>query len=148
MAPKALSRILASLRPRGPAAGEAGETLACEHLAKLGYKIVARNFRCRSGEVDVVARHGETTVFVEVKDRASASHGEGYEAVTFGKRRRIIRAAKLFAMSRGLFDAPLRFDVISIHRTQDAAPQLRHDCGAFDVEGVSEVDWVSEAAAG
>jgi len=135
MAPKALMSMLEKLRPKGPKAGEAGETLACEHLAKLGYKIVARNFRCRSGEVDVVARLGETTVFVEVKDRASASHGEGYEAVTFGKRRRIIRAAQLFAASRGLFDAPLRFDVISIDRNPNGAPQLRHDCGAFDVEG-------------
>jgi putative endonuclease len=135
MAPKALTGILARLRPKGPAAGEPGETLACEHLTRLGYKIVARNFRCRSGEVDVVARHGETTVFVEVKDRASASHGEGYEAVTFGKRRRIIRAAQLFAASRGLFDARLRFDVISIDRNENGAPRLRHDCDAFDASG-------------
>jgi putative endonuclease len=135
VAPKALTSLLASLRPKGPAAGEPGETLACEHLARLGYQIVARNFRCRSGEVDVVAKQGDTTVFVEVKARASASHGEGYEAVTFGKRRRIIRAAQLFAASRGLFDTPLRFDVISIDHDGDGAPRLRHDCGAFDVSG-------------
>jgi putative endonuclease len=116
-------------------AGEAGESLACEFLRRLGYEIVARNFRCRSGEVDVVAKQGGTTVFVEVKDRASASHGEGHEAVTFGKRRRIIRAAKLFAASRGLFDSPLRFDVISIDRSGSGGPALRHDPGAFDVEG-------------
>lgn len=135
MAPKALTSVLAMLRPSPPKAGEVGETLACDFLARLGYEIVARNFRCRSGEVDVVAKHGETTVFVEVKERGSASHGEGHEAVTFGKRRRIIRAAQLFAASRGLFDTPLRFDVISIDRSQNGAPQLRHDCGAFDVEG-------------
>jgi len=135
MAPKALSSVLAMLRPRGPKAGEVGETLACDFLTRLGYEIVARNFRCRSGEVDVVAKHGETTVFVEVKDRGSASHGEGHEAVTFGKRRRIIRAAQLFAASRGLFDTPLRFDVISIDRNPNGAPQLRHDRGAFDAEG-------------
>ena len=122
-----------ALRPK---AGEAGESLACDFLRRLGYEIVARNFRCRSGEVDVVAKQGGTTVFVEVKDRASASHGEGHEAVTFGKRRRIIRAAQLFAASRGLFDAPLRFDVISIDRSRGRSPEVRHDLGAFDVDGV------------
>lgn len=135
MAPKALTSVLKKLRPSPPKPGEVGETLACDFLARLGYEIVARNFRCRSGEVDVVAKQGETTVFVEVKDRGSASHGEGHEAVTFGKRRRIIRAAQLFAASRGLFDAPLRFDVISIDRSQNGSPQLRHDCGAFDADG-------------
>ena len=116
-------------------AGEAGESLACEFLRRRGYQIIARNFRCRSGEVDVVAKRDGTTVFVEVKDRASASHGEGHEAVTFGKRRRIIRAAKLFAAARGLFDTPLRFDVISIDRSRSGGPQLRHDPGAFDADG-------------
>lgn len=135
MAPKALRSILAKLRPRGPAAGEAGESMACEYLRGLGYEIVARNFRCRSGELDVVARDGAVTVFVEVKQRASASHGGGYEAVTFGKRRRIVRAARLFATSRGLFDAPLRFDVISIDCRAGGSPQLRHDRGAFDADG-------------
>ena len=109
--------------------------MACEYLRGLGYQIVARNFRCRSGEVDIVARDGEATVFVEVKDRGSDSHGEGHEAVTFGKRRRIVRAAQLFAASRGLFDARLRFDVISIDRRAGGSPQLRHDRGAFDVDG-------------
>lgn len=134
MAPKALRSMLAKLRPLGPAAGEAGESTACEYLRGLGYQIVARNFRCRSGEVDIVARDGDATVFVEVKDRCSDSHGEGHEAVTFGKRRRIIRAAQLFAASRGLFDARLRFDVISIDR-REGSPHVRHDRGAFDVDG-------------
>lgn len=109
--------------------------MACEYLRGLGYEIVARNFRCRSGEVDIVARDGGATVFVEVKDRGSDSHGEGHEAVTFGKRRRIVRAAQLFAASRGLFDARFRFDVISIDRRAGGSPHLRHDRGAFDVDG-------------
>jgi putative endonuclease len=135
VAPKAVANLLAKLLPQPQKPGEAGESLACEFLRRLGYEIVARNFRCRSGEVDVVAKHGKTTVFVEVKDRSSASHGEGHEAVTFGKRRRIIRAAQLYAASRGLFDSPLRFDVISIDRSQNGPAQVRHDLGAFDVEG-------------
>ena len=115
--------------------GLAGEDLACRHLRAIGYTILARNFRCRSGEVDVVACHGEATVFVEVKERSSFRHGDGQEAVTFGKRRRIVRAARIYAARRGLTDAPLRFDVISIAWTPDGHPQLRHEQGAFDADG-------------
>jgi putative endonuclease len=133
VAPEALSRLVEGLRRR-LRPGEAGESLACRHLERLGLLILQRNFRCRSGEVDIVAREGETTVFVEVKERASASHGEGFEGVTFGKRRRIIRAARLYAAARGLSDRPLRFDVVSIDWSV-GRPRVRHDRGAFDVDG-------------
>lgn len=96
--------------------------------------MLERNFRCRSGEIDIVARDGDVTVFVEVKDRTSAAHGAGYEAVTFGKRRRLVRAARLYAASRGISERPLRFDVISIDR-EGPEPRVRHDRGAFDADG-------------
>jgi putative endonuclease len=117
---------------RGPHRGRSGEDLACRHLAEAGFAIVQRNYRCRSGEVDVVARDGETTVFVEVKERHGASHGQGLESVTFGKRRRLIRAARLYAATHGLDEQPLRFDVISID-WDDQGPNVRHDRGAFDL---------------
>ena len=132
MAPKALRGLLN--RIRGPRAGLEGEDLACRHLAAQGYAILARNFRCRSGEVDVVARDGAVTVFVEVKHRRGSAHGAGHESVTFGKRRRIVRAARIFASARGLSESPLRFDVISIDES-DGRQAIRHDRGAFDVEG-------------
>ena len=132
MAPKALTSLLD--RIRGPRAGAEGEDLACRHLAAQGYAILARNFRCRSGEVDVVARDGAVTVFVEVKHRRGSAHGAGHESVTFGKRRRIVRAARIFASARGLSESPLRFDVISIDEA-DGRPSIRHDRGAFDVDG-------------
>jgi putative endonuclease len=132
VAPKALTGLLE--RIRGPRAGLEGEDLACRHLAAQGYAILARNFRCRSGEVDVVARDGAVTVFVEVKHRRGSAHGAGHESVTFGKRRRIVRAARIFASARGLTESPLRFDVVSIDET-DGVPQIRHDRGAFDVDG-------------
>lgn len=113
--------------------GRAGEELACRHLQRAGFALLARNYRCRSGEVDIVARDGDTTVFVEVKERRGASHGEGHEAVTFGKRRRIVRAARLYAAAHGLTESPLRFDVVSI-RWEDGRPSVRHDRGAFCVE--------------
>jgi putative endonuclease len=119
---------------KGPHRGRPGEDLACRHLAANGFAIVQRNYRCRSGEVDVVARDGDTTVFVEVKERSDASHGQGLESVTFGKRRRLIRAARLYAAAHGLDERPLRFDVISID-WDERGPQLRHDRGAFDAAG-------------
>ena len=97
--------------------------------------VLCRNYRCRSGEVDIVARDREgTTVFVEVKERHTDSHGDGHEAVTFGKRRRVVRAARLYAVAHGLSEAPLRFDVVSI-AWRAGRPEFRHDSGAFDSEG-------------
>jgi putative endonuclease len=97
--------------------------------------VLERNWRCRSGEIDVIARDGDVTVFVEVKQRASGSHGAGHEAVTWRKRQRIVRAARLFSLARGLEGRPLRFDVISIDPGEAGEPRLRHDEDAFDGEG-------------
>lgn len=133
MAAEALKGLLGRLRDR-VRSGEAGEDLACAHLRSQGYEILARNYRCRSGEVDIVARHGEATVFVEVKERRGASHGEGVEAVTFGKRRRVVRAARLYAASKDVSESELRFDVVSID-WGEGRPRIRHDRGAFDAEG-------------
>lgn len=118
------------------ASGRAGEDLACLHLKRKGLEIVGRNFRCRSGEVDIIARDGDVTVFVEVKERHGRSHGEGFEAVTFGKRRRLIRAARIYAASRGISERPIRFDVVSIEWPGEGAdPLIRHDTSAFDSDG-------------
>jgi putative endonuclease len=114
--------------------GASGEDLACRHLEARGYRILARNYRCRAGEVDVVARHDATTVFVEVKERRGASHGQGFESVTLVKRQRIVRAARQYATQSGLLESPLRFDVISID-WREGEPQVRHDEGAFDADG-------------
>jgi putative endonuclease len=114
--------------------GRSGEDLACAHLESRGYAVLARNYRSRSGELDVVARTAGTTVFVEVKERRSASHGRGFESVTGPKRQRIVRAARQYAAAHGLLESPLRFDVISID-WQDGRPEIRHDEGAFDADG-------------
>ena len=126
-----LWRALARSRPRP---GQAGEELACSHLRHEGFEIVERNYRCRSGELDVVARDGDVTVFVEVKQRRDSSYGEGYEAVTFGKRRRVVRAARLYAASHDLEEQPMRFDVVSVDVDGQGDVRIRHDRGAFDAD--------------
>jgi putative endonuclease len=122
---------------RDGSAGAAGEEAACRFLEGIGLSIVARNVRFRGGEIDVVAREGETTVFVEVKERSGESHGEGFESVTAAKRRRVIRAAVMYASAHGLYDAPIRFDVVSVSWSdaRPGTPRIRHDRNAFDASG-------------
>ena len=117
-------------RPAGPHRGDAGEDLACEHLRGRGMKVLARNYRCRVGEIDIVADDGGTVVFVEVKERSSDSHGSAVEAVTAAKRRRVVRAARVYAATHGLADSAVRFDVLAIDWGPDG-PRVRHDAGAF-----------------
>ena len=114
----------------GPWRGKPGEDLACEHLVRQGMRVLARNYRCRSGEIDVVAEDRGTMVFVEVKERSGASHGLAVEAVTREKRRRILRAAHVYAAQHGRSEGPCRFDVVAIDWGPDG-PRVRHDAGAF-----------------
>ncbi len=117
-------------RPAGPHRGDAGEDMACAHLRARGMEVLARNYRCRSGEIDVVARDGRTLVFVEVKERGGDSHGSAVEAVTVEKRRRVVRAARVYAATHGLSESPIRFDVLAIDWSAEG-PRVRHDAGAF-----------------
>lgn len=121
------------MSPRGPARhdGRSGEDLACAFLERRGYEVLARNYRCRHGEVDIVARRSGTTVFVEVKERRGGAFGSALEAVTGAKMRRVARAAREYAARNGLSESPLRFDVIAIE-WEDGRPRLRHEEGAFE----------------
>jgi len=97
------------------ALGKTGEDLACRELEQRGYVIVARRYRQCGAELDIIARDGATTVFVEVKAREGREFGEGAEAVTAWKRRRLTRAALDYLTRNHLMNTPCRFDVVSIH---------------------------------
>jgi putative endonuclease len=121
---------------RGPgrlaqAHGAIGEDEAVAHLARLGYVILDRNFKTRTGEIDIVAREEKTTVFVEVKRREATGHGTASEFVSPAKIRKVVSAARLYAARHGLTESPIRFDVIAID-VIDGREQLRHHKGAFD----------------
>ena len=91
-----------------------GENLACEELQRRGYAIVERRYRTRYGEIDIIARDGEVTVFVEVKTRAGDGYGDGAAAVTGWKQRRIAKMALDFVSRHRLHDRPCRFDVVAV----------------------------------
>ena len=97
------------------ALGKTGEDLACQELTRRGYAILARRYRRRRGEIDIIARDGPTIVFVEVKAREGHEYGEAAEAVTALKRHRITELALDYVMRHHLTDCPCRFDVVSIH---------------------------------
>ena len=125
-----LARVREGLRP-----GQSGEAIAAAHLRKQGLMVLDRNYRCRGGELDLVAREPDGTVaFVEVKERRTGTHGKGYEAVTAGKRRRLLVAARHYASRHGLFESALRFDVVSVD-WEGSTPRIRWDRGAFDADG-------------
>ncbi|MCX8018562.1 MAG: YraN family protein [Rhodocyclaceae bacterium] len=94
------------------AIGKAGETAAAEHLAAQGLAILARNFRVKGGETDIVCREGAITVFVEVRRRARADFGGAAASITAAKRQRVIHAARHWLLRHG--EGPCRFDCVLI----------------------------------
>ena len=112
--------------------GKAGENLACRELQRLGYAIVARGYRTRYGEIDVVARDGPTIVFVEVKARTSDRFGMPAEAVTLDKQARVTAMAEDFISRRGLTGAPCRFDVVAVTFGTEGRLNVEVVKGAFE----------------
>jgi putative endonuclease len=94
--------------------GASGERLAADLLARRGYRLVARNWRCPYGEIDLIAEDGAELVFVEVKARRGARMGSGEEAITPVKRRRLIAAAQTYLAEQGAEQRHFRFDVVAI----------------------------------
>ena len=94
--------------------GKAGEDLTCRELVRRGYAILERRYRTRYGEIDIIARAGETLVFVEVKARKGNAYGGSVAAVTPYKQQRVVRMALDFLARRRLLDQPCRFDVVTV----------------------------------
>ncbi|TVY08800.1 YraN family protein [Paenibacillus cremeus] len=95
--------------------GALGEAAAEQYLRKLGYTIIGRNWRCRSGEIDLIAEEGDTLIFVEVRTRSSSSQfGTPAESVDFRKQRQVTETAQVYLLQKKQYDRPIRFDVISV----------------------------------
>lgn len=110
------------------------EAFVCEWLKERGYMIVERNFRCRSGEIDIVAREGGYLVFIEVKYRSSGANGLPQEAVDLRKQRVISRVALYYLRRFGYSETtPVRFDVAAVFGEDDVKVTLYQN--AFDFCG-------------
>ena len=94
--------------------GQWGEDLAATHLEQAGHRIVARNWRCEYGEIDLVTRHHAVWVFVEVKTRRSQKFGSPQEAITSSKQRHLIDSARTYLAEHELDDVDWRIDIVAI----------------------------------
>lgn len=94
------------------------EKLAGEYLMQNGYEILEYNYRCKTGEIDIIARDGEYLVFCEVKYRADDRKGHPSEAVDLAKQRVISKCALYYMMVNAIEDMPCRFDVVSIEKDE------------------------------
>jgi putative endonuclease len=114
------------------ALGREGERVAERFLKKKGYAVVERNYRCRGGEVDLIALDRRVIVFVEVKTRTDHQFGNPLEAVEPRKQRRMIHAAQFFLHEKKLHQREARFDVVGISWPGDD-PVVEHVQNAFEV---------------
>jgi len=94
--------------------GKQGEEIAIRFLTKKGYRILLRNYVCKMGEMDIIAREKETLVFVEVKTRTSTAFGPPQLAVNFAKQMQLSKVALYFLKEKKLEDVKARFDVVAI----------------------------------
>ena len=107
--------------------GRWGEGLAVDYLQAKGYEIVARNFRTKLGEIDLVALEGKSLIFVEVKTRSSDEFGFPEEAVTRRKQQTLVNCAQAFLMKHPEWGDDWRIDVIAIRKSAgDAPPEIVH----------------------
>lgn len=114
----------------GKKLGKKGEELAVSFLKKKGYQILEKNYRCRLGEIDIVAKDKEKIVFVEVKTRSSLTFGLPQEAVNHPKQLRLTRLALTYLSYHKLKDTSCRFDVVCIS-TEGKKPKIHLITNAF-----------------
>jgi putative endonuclease len=124
-----LTKLFKSTPAKDPL-GDRGENMAARELRNKGYKIIARNFRCDMGEIDIIARDGTTLVFVEVKTRVEDSPPPEDQVNDF-KQNQITKAARFYLTRYGMPQPPARFDVVAIVWPTGRQPQIRHLENAF-----------------
>lgn len=94
--------------------GNYGENLACSYLLENGYDIIAKNFNCQYGEIDIIAIYDDEVVFIEVKTRCQSIYGEPIESIDLIKKYHIYKTAKYFLYKSNLLNSKIRFDIIEV----------------------------------
>jgi putative endonuclease len=108
------------------AVGKYGEDLAARHFVGAGFTVLARNWRCEVGEIDIVARDGDVLVIAEVKTRTSTAYGNPAEAITRQKAAKLRELALMWLRDHPWGGAGVRFDVVSVLLPKAGAAQLEH----------------------
>ena len=109
--------------------GKTGEEIAEIYLIKNGYKILERNFSCRQGEIDIIARDIKEIVFVEVKTRTNKKYGEPIDSITYYKKKHLIKSIQFYLYLKKLDNAFIRIDIIEIYKKDDGF-LIKHTIGA------------------
>lgn len=114
--------------------GQRGESIAADYLKAKGWTIAALNWRCDKpkGELDIIARDGDTLVFVEVRTRHSATTETAFESITPRKRAKLIRTAQLYLHQHGLSQGAWRIDAIAVALPRVGKPLIEHVENALD----------------
>lgn len=94
--------------------GKLGEDLALQHILQQQYQIIQRNFRCKTGEIDIIAKDRHIVVFIEVRAKTSDAYGPAYNMVTPSKHKQVKRVALHYISQQNLINTQFRFDVIGI----------------------------------
>ncbi len=115
--------------------GQCGEDIAAEYLIKKGYKIIQRNYKNKTGEIDIIAKHKGDLIFIEVKTRSSDKFGTPKEAVTYYKKQKIVGCAKVYLMQHPT-ELNIRFDVIEVYG--------RFLDGNFEFDKLNHLEYVFE----
>ena len=117
--------------------GERGETVACGFLKDHGYEILEKNYKCKLGEIDVIARRQGRLAFIEIKTRTSTQFGTPQEAVDFRKQEKIFKVAQWYLKERKSLKSPVAFDVVAILWKEGQSPEIRLIADAFEKESKS-----------
>lgn len=106
--------------------GKQGESIAAQHLQKLGYRVVATNHRTPFGELDLICRYRHELVFVEVKTRTGRHFGDPETAITPQKMSHLVKAAEHYRRAKKFYNQPWRIDVVAIDITSSDQPVIKH----------------------
>lgn len=112
--------------------GKRGEDLAYKEIKRRGYKKIIRNYRCSLGEIDIIARDGDTLVFLEIKTRRAGNLAYAKEAVDERKKRQISKVALEYLKANGFNDMKARFDVVAVS-LEGKEPEIEIIRNAFDL---------------
>ncbi len=112
--------------------GKLGEEKAAEELRKKGLHIIETNYRFGRGELDIIAKDGDTLVFVEVKSRKDLEMGDPVYGVTPAKVKQVKRVAELYLFEKGIEDVECRFDVVTVLFENPENPEIIHYPNAFE----------------